>query len=453
MSLKKFIISSCALLVLAVLSQSAIASTATFMVVADIHFDPFTTCGTEATCPLIQKLENTPASGWQPILAATVTSRQQYKQDTNYVLLNSSLQAMQATALETHPQFIIVLGDLLAHKYDEKYKKYSADKSTAGYQEFVKKTMTFLASELKNKFPDTDIYVTMGNNDSYSGDNVSEPNGAFFHDMSELWGSPIINPGSRSQVQKDFSTAGYYALDIPQQPAIRLIVLNSNLFSPYAKTADGTATLELDWFEQQLKQARLHNQQVLIAMHIPVGIDVFASLKHYPFKIVEMWKPEYTQRFQDDLENYSANITGILAGHLHSDYFQVIETKSGAKIPMSNTPSISPFNGNNPGFKVYTYHTESLVLRDYTTFYTSLPSLEWRQEYNFNAIYQRGNADRALVEGFEHLTAEGELANAYQLYYDTTSNTDPIHHSYNPYYWCQLKAITAADYQTCMATQ
>jgi sphingomyelin phosphodiesterase acid-like 3 len=452
MTIKQFINRGILLVLLAV-SPAIYASNANFMTVADIHFDPFTACAKTMPCPLIEELQNAPVSEWKTILEKADTAPPQYRQDSTYVLLNSTLNALQATAGKTHPQFIIVLGDSIAHRYLEKYHAYTVGKTQQDYQEFVHKTLTFVAGEFHKKFPTTDIYFSVGNNDSYNDDYKTLPGGVFFQDMAKVWGELINTPAPREQMQQDFSSAGYYTVDIPQQPKLRLIVLNTNLFSPHAENFPTETSKEFDWLEQQLKQAYLQNQQVLIAMHIPVGIDVYASLKSSPFSIVEMWRPEYTGRFNTILQEYGNTISGILTAHTHCDSFQVIQTDNGSRIVISNTPSISPFNGNNPGFKVFSYDTESFALQDYATFYAPLTSLEWQQEYDFDAIYQTGAIQRPLAEDIELLPAAGKLAQAYQLYYDTSSNTAPIHESYNPYYRCQLRVITAAEYQTCMAKQ
>jgi sphingomyelin phosphodiesterase acid-like 3 len=372
-------------------------------------------------------------------------------QDSDSILLKSMLAALQTTAEKSHAQFIIVLGDSIAHKFPEKYQRYTVGKTQQDYQQFVKKTQSFVAGEFRQRFPTTDIYFSVGNNDSYHEDYATKPLGEFFKDMSNEWGSAIHHQRAREQMQHDFTTAGYYAVDIPQQHGLRLIVLNSNLFSTMAPNLATDTAKQFAWLEQQLQQARDLNQHVLIAMHIPVGVDVFSTLKKAPNQIVEMWRPENTTRFNEDLQEYGENISGMFSGHTHSDTLQVIELQNGHHIPFITTPSVSPIFGNNPGFKVFSYDTQTMYLEDYSTYFASLLTLVWQQEYNFDAIYQTDNIQRTLGDNIENLPTTGKLALAYQLYYDTSSNTAPIHNSYDPYYRCQLKVIIAADYQTCLA--
>jgi sphingomyelin phosphodiesterase acid-like 3 len=445
---KHIIAISMALLLLIAGTSSKAGNTATFVAAADIHFDPFLTCANQSPCPLIQQLEAAPSSQWPAILATTDTAAPQYKQDTNYVLLASSIDALQHEAIAAQAQFVLIQGDLLAHHYQEKYQNFSALKTDAGYQAFVQKTMEFMTNLLQQKFPNTDVYFTAGNNDSYQGDNIAEPDGAFFHDMGNLWAQLIYDKTSHQAMQSEFTHAGYYAI---QRAGLLLVMLNTNIFSRNSSISAAIVSQEFDWLEQQLAAARSQHLQVLLVMHIPPGIDAFASLKQQPYKIIEMWQPEYTQRFNMDIADYAENIIGMLTAHTHADSFQLLTNRHGIKIPVSSTPSITPINGNNPGFKVFHYDATTLTLRDYQTFYAKLSILQWQKEYDFNEIYQPGCHNCTLTDGMELLTVTGELANTYQLYYDMQSNTDPIHNSYNPYYWCQHQTITATEYQNCIS--
>jgi hypothetical protein len=74
----------------------------------------------------------------------------------------------------------------------------------------------------------------------------------------------------------------------------------------------------------------------------------------------------------------------ILTGHLHADWFQTLSF-ANTKIPNSGTPSISPIYGNNPGFKVYTYSLQDLILKSFVThFYPLSFRRVTSMEYGFN---------------------------------------------------------------------
>ena len=117
---------------------------------------------------------------------------------------------------------------------------------------------------------------------------------------------------------------------------------------------DRAAINELQWLHNELVAAKNKKQNVLIAMHIPPGVDIYATLKIRLFRLIDLWYSFYTKRFDDELKQFAPEIIGVLAGHLHSDWTQVMTFENG-HIPISGTASISPFFGNSPGFKIYTY--------------------------------------------------------------------------------------------------
>jgi sphingomyelin phosphodiesterase acid-like 3 len=245
---------------------------ASFLSLSDIHFDPFTICDKKATsCPLIEKLANASSQEWKNILIQFDQEPAKYQQDTNYPLLAATLQTVGTVSTTKKTRFVLILGDYLAHHYKEKYQQFAVDKSNAGYQAFVKKTMEFITQELNTTFPTQDVYMLPGNNDSYLDDNVYEPHGIFFQEMAMLWSTAIKNSAAKSEMLTLFSQNGYYAVTPRKQPNMRIIALNSNLFSPVAKgnNIEAAANAQLDWLEQQLESALNQHQKVIIAMHIP----------------------------------------------------------------------------------------------------------------------------------------------------------------------------------------
>src|SRR5579871_5438950 len=105
---------------------------ANFLVLADIHFDPFVSCKNVKPCPLIEKLRQANASEWPKLLAVYDDESPRYRQDTNYPLLISALSAAKRAANAQQAKFVLVLGDFLGHEYRTYYKKYSADKHMMG---------------------------------------------------------------------------------------------------------------------------------------------------------------------------------------------------------------------------------------------------------------------------------------------------------------------------------
>lgn len=340
-----------------------------FIALADIHFDPFTNCVGKKPCPLIEKLRNSTAGQWPAILVQYDIKPQEFKKDTGYRLLTSSMTAIKQVANTSHPQFMFVLGDSLGHEYRAKYKRYSSDASASGYQSFAHKTFEFLAKLIATNFPDTDIYTATGNHDSYQGSYYTKTSGQFFADQAVLWSSLIKDPSNQIAMQKQFSYAGYYSLVLSNPKNLRLIMLNTNLFSYKAKgkNLDAIATQELNWLHAQLQIAKNAHQRVFITMHIPQGIDIYATTHTKLFTLIRLWKPPYIQRFETELKQFSPEVAGIFAGHLHRNQFQIL-TYDEHEIPVINVTSISPIFGNQPGFRNITYFTNPIHLDDVATY-------------------------------------------------------------------------------------
>jgi D-alanyl-D-alanine dipeptidase len=340
------------------------------LTLADIHFDPFLSCSSKnRPCPLIQKLQFAPISEWGRLLSENERAFQ-YMEDSGFALVKSALMAAKVEAEKRNVQFVLILGDFLGHDFKRKFKAQSRDPSSKSYQQFVNKVIGFLTTEIEKAFPYVDVYAVIGNNDTYQRDYQSTPDGPFFKDVARWWSSLIKTKVNRTIAQKEIANAGYYAVTIQGAPLLRLIVLNTNLFSDNAKgSATQKAALEqLNWLTTELKSAKGKQQKVFIAMHIPEGIDIYGTKHLRLFRVLDLWKNIYTERFQKILAEFSTTITGIFAGHLHLDWSQQLSFKDG-EIMKGETPSISPIFGNNPGFKIYQFSPQSFKVRGYATHY------------------------------------------------------------------------------------
>lgn len=423
-----------------------------FLSLADIHFDPFIACHNERPCPLIQKLRQASVNDWAKIFTDFEQHSSSYRQDTNYLLLRSALNAAKTEAERSHVKFVIVLGDFLGHEYRRDYIKFTKDQSRSGYRAFVKKTMQFLMNELGNTFPNINVYSVIGNNDSYGGDYVVEPHGQFLQDSVGWFSGVMQNKSNRSVVANTLPIAGYYAVDIPDSPQMRLIVLNSVLFSPRVrgKGVEQAAIQQLNWLYKELQSVKAKNQKALIALHIPAGIDVYATLKIKLFTLVELWDGKYTRNFQRLLREFGPQVSAVFAGHLHADWFQ-IHTYNDVEIPVTGTPSISPIFGNNPGFKIYSYSPKTLDLGNFVTYYYPITTKQaWGIEYDFNRTFSFNCHDCPVTEGMHAVKASGINAEQYKKFYAVSTKSQPITTKFYPYYWCAIRDVDAKDYSVCV---
>lgn len=376
-------------IILAVISFATHASSDTFnfIVLSDIHFDPYNDCVNKRPCPLIEKLRNNPAEKWPDLLRQYNIELPRFRENTNYRLLTSALSAAKNTAEKNQAKFVLVLGDSLAHGYRSKYKRFSTDKSAANYSSFARKTLEFLTRQLATAFPSIDVYNVVGNNDSYSGDYVIKPNSQFFNEAGNIWSRLIKNSAN---MQNQFSYAGYYSLTLQQPQNLRLIVMNTNLFSNKAKgnNLDSVASQELNWLHAELQKAKAANQVVLIAIHIPEGIDFYATRRTRLFRLFSLWKSQYIDRFQSELKQFAPQIKGIFAGHIHRNWFQVLDFDDG-EIPVIGVTSVSPIFGNQPGFANISYFLQPIHLDSFSTYSFPLQGTAW--------IQHAGNYDKLMA--------------------------------------------------------
>lgn len=369
-----------------------------FLALSDIHFDPFLSCVHKIPCPLIQKLRLVPAAKWEKILAEADHTKPDYRYDTNYPLLTAVFTFTKTLSVKHPIKFALVLGDSLGHDYRRYYKKYSADKSSQGYQSFVRKTLEFLTAELAAAFPNISVYVVAGNNDSYQADYVLSPYGAFFKETAMTWGSLIKNTVNRVSMEKQFSIAGYYAIDLDNQT--RLIVMNSNLFSRQAKGKNiaSAANDELKWLHRELAAVKANNQKAFVAMHIPEAIDIYLSPYTRLFTLSTLWKTTYIQRFRAEVGKFSGNIAGIFSSHLHTHWIHIIAFHHH-DIPMIGTASISPIFGNDPTLKIFTYSSQLGQLTNFITYdYVLKAQPVWQKKYDYAQSYLNNCSHCAIIQ-------------------------------------------------------
>lgn len=415
-----------------------------FLSVSDIHFSPYYSCDAKATvCPVVTKLKTAPASAWPSILSQYDVKQPRYNDDTNYVLLKSTLNELKKRAGQQHLQFVLVLGDFLSHDYKKNYQRYTGDTSEKGIENFVDKTMQFISSELSEVFPHTNVYMIVGNNDSYAEHYTSQA--VFYKNIGPIWSPLIKDKKTRLAMQKEFMQGGYYAIDLPTQKNLRLIVLNTAYFSSRGVGMNKEAQTELNWLTKQLSLLDKTQRKALIALHIPSLANV--SISHdIKLKTLGLWQPQYVEQFLELLNCHASNIMAILQSHLHRDWIQVIQFNGSKAILLTATPSISPVVGNNPGFKIYSYDPERLKIQDYFTYYYPLDQGKWQLEYAFNEAYQ---AD-TIMDGIKQLQKRADLFNEYKKFFVLERNIPALENLIYPALICNLHNPSYSDYQHCV---
>jgi hypothetical protein len=432
--------------VLLLLAFATSAKAGKFLSASDIHFDPF------ADPALVPKLETADVAQWDAILASSaVQSFSTYGSDINAPLFRSAVAEMKKQI--PSPAFVLISGDFLAHKFDERYQQYATDKSPAAYTAFVTKTIAYVAQAFANAYPGVPIYPTLGNNDSDCGDYAIAPDSVFLANVRDVW-KPLVR--SRS-FDRRFPTGGYYHADVPSLKNVRIIALNTNFFSSNYKNSCGKpgpdpGLRQLEWLDAELRLARREGKRVWLLFHIPPGIDVYDSAEYGgacpAVKVQTFWKDEYQQKYLAITAAHRSTILGSFAGHTHQDEFRFA---SGDFIHI--TPSVTPVFGNNPSFEIVEVSPRGEIT-DYTAHHLPNVTLPWAREYSFDEAYGKPRYDARTLT--ELATAIGTDPATRARYFDFSSsgNAKASAGALAKWrgYWCGLRIMTGPAFSTCYCT-
>ena len=290
------------------------------------------------------------------------------------------------------PKFIIVLGDL--PKHDNTTKEDSNN-----VRQNIEQVLTWFKDSANIPAGVPLIYVP-GNNDSWNGDYSaftlpdSIYNGyayPFIHvDSAKAAGHACI---ANDSLQRSIGCYSVYPLGRANK--LKLIVLNTVIFTknnnlPYSPDPQRQAidaTTEINWLLAQLEQAKQNDEKVLLAMHVPPGIDGFAG--------TDMWYDTNIENiFLNAIDKYHNNITGLLAGHTHMDGVRLLlDSTNHVDALLLSAAGIAPGHGNNPGVKLVQYNDSDYTLKDFTEYYMNFWNADktgtvrdWDSSFSFSSL-------------------------------------------------------------------
>lgn len=421
--------------------------------ISDIHFNPF------YDSTLVSQLIKADVEEWESIFATSKIKGfgTYYKNETNYHLLKFSLENM--AAVYKTPDFIIFTGDFIAHEFHDKYKANN-NGSLGGLDPFIQKTVTFMVLMFRKYFPNVPVYVSLGNNDSYTGDYKIVPGGAFLKDTSPiLSGNWLKTPANKTSFAATYPIGGYYTVVPPETQNTRIISLNTILFSPKHTTTgpNDAAAKQLEWFESQLKAAKEKNEKVWLLLHIPPGTNVYSTIHKKEYK--SFWQPPYNDKFIQLLTTYSSILKAGYAGHTHMDDFRLVFDRDRKPIQaiafVRICPAVSPQFGNNPAFQHLTYDPAAFSLINYEVYYLDVglpdPS-KWEKEYDFNKTYGQPAVNPAALQAVYYAIKDNQQTRTYYMnYYDVNHRVSLNDQSWKTY-WCGIGNLQERDFGKCNAS-
>ena len=412
------------------------------MMISDIHFDPF------HDPAKVARLRTAAVGAWEGILKGPDSATQEKDfdalqetckakgVDTPMPLLVSSLKAEKAQ--EPMPLFVTVSGDLMAHKFDCKFKTMAPKATEAEYSAFAAKTVAFVALELHETFPHSPVYFALGNNDSGCGDYAEDEDSAFLKSDGKSFAADVLDAKNAAAIAAEFSQLGDYNVAMPKPFShARLIVLQDIFESKKYLGCDGKEPLgnmtpseiQIAWLRGQLSAAAAKHEVVWVMAHIPPGIDAYSTLTKFA-EVCGGEKPTMflgSKDLADVLTEYAGTVRLGLFGHTHMDEMKLLhdDAGSGARVPIKLVPSITPVNGNDPAFTVAKVDVKTVTLVDYSVYAANNKTgvgTVWSREYTYSSTYKLPDYSAEslgkLMDGFVSDKAGTSAASyAYQEFY------------------------------------
>ena len=415
-----------------------------WLLLSDIHFDPY------ADPLLVRDLAAAPAREWGSILARGAAVPSRYGADTNYALLESTLAAMRRA--EPDPPVVVVAGDFLAHEFPETFRTLSPGATERAYDAFVDGTIAFLALELGRSFPRAQFVVTVGNNDGYCGDYRSTPDSPFLAHMALAWGPLVDRNGAAPDFARTFPAGGYYTATLPTRLPLKVVSVNSVLWSVLYDNACGVqgtdpGAAELVWLKTAAVPPPGGNRWFL--MHIPPTMDAYDSQRsRLPIGFLQ---DRPSAAFLDIAFGAARTTAALVAGHTHHPSFPVF-VRGDAAFPGIVLPSISPVQGNNPAFVAADVDAAGTIVGASTyALYLSAATPAWNREYDVRSAYGIDTLDARSLQGLTaRLDSDRVLRASFSAYYPSFSLYGGIDPAAWPWYGCANDRLAAAAYMACV---
>jgi sphingomyelin phosphodiesterase acid-like 3 len=416
----------------------------TVVVFSDVHFNPF------YAPKLFPELVAANAGQWAGIFQTSgVTAPSVWGADSNYPLLALALSSIKQNRGAS--PLIIFTGDIIGHDFPKTFfglyygnlgvpvpddAAILADEAAvAAMKAFADKTVAFFMGQVRSSVGDIPIMFVVGNSDSYLGA-LPEPD--FLSQTAELYYTQFLNGIVNHQKFFDtFTTGGYYSAALPGTN-LMVIGLNTVMFNyDFGDIEQSAAYAELAWLDSTLSSARAAHKKVWLLMHIPPGADKYETAQNvdgngHITTATMMWNQDYQTSFLQILSKYPGLITQMFAAHTHMDEYRIV----APSIPADTTPSIAPYFGNNPAFKIFTISGDTFKALDYTSLNYDLAANpeQFNSYYTFSAAYlMQGFLNDSLLQLYPELATNSAKQQLYREHYFSGHNyTIPVTGTFSP---------------------
>jgi sphingomyelin phosphodiesterase len=346
--------------------------------ITDIHIDLDYTPGNNAVCgqPMCCTLDNGPAPS--PESAAGVMG--DYRScDAPLGLLKAALDNMER--LHGDADLLLWTGDNIPH---------------LGWmlrQEDIKKSL-IASTRLFQAFHDRTgiaIIPIIGNHETVPINQLSTHNSSvssqwIFDFTSVIWSNLLKSKKSKSfsnEIKHAWKSHHFKFGNFKVKLSKKLVLLSINsMFCMRLNFVNLVNPIDpanvLSYLAKELNDAEMNGYKVILVMHVPPG----------PLDCYQSW----IYNFIRIIERYQETIQLQLAGHMHNDEFKVYMSQGKDKtVPVGlvlAAPSLTPFSGGNPSYRVL--HVDKTTGRPfhYETYYVNLTEANERAVYDFKLNYE-----------------------------------------------------------------
>lgn len=346
---------------------------------SDAHIDPLYTPGLDTNCgePICCRPPNSPGKN----ASTSAGPWGDYNCDAPKALWENMLAFIKEKVHPVTPlKYAIFTGDIPPHDVWD----VSRDSAVTMEQ--------YLADTFKATFADVPLFPAVGNHETVPVNQFAPRNvsgefdmGWLYSSLAERWAYWLP-----ADAVESVRYAGYYTA--LASSGVRIVSLNTNQgcnggnwFFKFATANPSDPDNQLHWFAQVMDAAEKANEYVYIIKHVTASEGNCG---------MEWWT-----NYWKIIQRYQNIILGDFAGHTHDDIFAVTYAynNDSSVNPLMTTyypGSVTPYQPENPGFRVYEIDAATNAIVDFTEYALNLTQAnidnnpKWFIEYQARSAYQ-----------------------------------------------------------------
>ena len=349
----------------------------------------------------------------------------QYGCDTPLALFQSMLSYAKSVTKE--PSFIVLGGDIVPH-------------NVTLSREENDNLQTTVKNEITKQFPNTPLYMVIGNTDFEKNYGSYEQDAVDFTALSTIYDAFL-----RENERRTFIKGGYFYKDFPDH-SIRILFLNSVIYSLEREFNESRKDPynQFEFITNASKGAQSQGYSTGIIMHLPPNGNSYLSGSQSSEQ--NGFHEYYAEQFNKIL--IDNDIKFVISGHTHLDTLSPTYSNQSDHLYSLGAPSVSPIKGNNPGFRVYSIRSH--VIEDYIQYYADIQfnsekTLNWEQEYIFSRAYSTEDlSNKNIKKAVQWIQNSGSGRWTYRE--NILARADSL----NSFYFCSLNSFSESETQECL---